>query len=157
MNTKSLLHILIALLMFMGVTEAQYSSANSTAVSPSKLIRNDNTITIYGKVYWHYVRISGAYYNCSDREGIVEAIKRLNRRVKISNERAVKYNELKLARNKVSENPKDVKDLHLAPLTDAKKSITEVNSKLLKDAAKPKTVKPALTSSLRQPPRKLKP
>jgi hypothetical protein len=162
MNTKSLItYIVTALFLFIGTTEAQNifvsSSTTSSAVQSNKLYRNDNTITIYGKVYWHYVRIGSAYYNCGDREAIIEAIKAVNNRVKIMNERAIKYNELKIGRNKVSKNPKDEKDLVLAEIVDVSKYISAVKPALLKDPVKPKQSKSMVGSSLRQPPRKLRP
>ena len=152
--------IITAIFLFIGTTEAQDRSLSqniiSSSVQSNKLYRNDNTITIYGKVYWHYVRIGSAYYDCGDREAIVEAIKAVNRRVKIMNERAIKYNELKIGRNKVSKNPKDEKDLVLAEIVDVSKYISAVKPTLLKDPVKPKQSKSMVGSRLRQPPRKLR-
>lgn len=97
----------------------------------TRLIKNDNSITIYGKIYWHYVKIDNVYYNCGDKEKIVKAIIQLNKKATTKNRVHTPF--------------------------DPKKRIAAVDPKLLKNAAKPKPVKPSLTSSLRQAPRKLKP
>lgn len=157
MNTKALItYIVTALFLFIGTVEAQYHTPQNNTVSQSQLYRNDSNIIIYGKVYWHYVRIGNYYYSCADKESIVQALVRLNKRVQMINDRANKHNEVVIGRNKISKNPKDEKDLRLYKVVDVKEYISEVKPPLLKDPVKPKQKSVRTGSSLRYP-RKLKP
>ncbi len=94
-----------------------------------KYKRNDNTVTIYGKVYYHYVLIDDVCYNCGDKKKITEAIVNLNKRIDTFNK---KYLDVVNKRRIDRGLPKtDVSGLMRK--LDRKKYIKQIDQSKLKD------------------------